>query len=110
MKVAEWEEMLINQGRNEEKANTERERLRADAEKERAEAEKERADQAEKELKRLKEQFAAKEKEQVENHFIFFAGCDDEMELNKFKMTQNSYEIISREEFCTENYEIPRDI
>ena len=47
MKVAEWEEMLIKQGRNE-KANTERERLRAD--------------QAEKELKRLKEQFAAKEK------------------------------------------------
>lgn len=55
MKVAEWEEMLIKQGRNEEKANTERERLRADAEKERA-------DQAEKELKRLKEQFAVKEK------------------------------------------------
>ena len=48
MKVAEWEEMLIKQGRNEEKANTERDRLRAD--------------QAEKELKRLKEQFAAKEK------------------------------------------------
>ena len=56
MKVAEWEEMLIKQGRNEEKANTDRERLRADAEKERA-------DQAEKELKRLKEQFTAKEKE-----------------------------------------------
>ena len=77
MKVAEWEEMLIKQERNEEKANTDRERLRADAEKkraetenkraeaerERAEAEKERADQAEKELKRLKEQFTAKEKE-----------------------------------------------
>ena len=82
MKVAEWEEMLIKQGREEEKANTERERQRveeekANAERERmraekekantererlrAEAEKARADQAEEELKRLKEQLALSE-------------------------------------------------
>ena len=43
MKTVEWEEMLIKQGRKEEQANTERERLRADREAERAEAEAERA-------------------------------------------------------------------
>lgn len=65
MKVAEREEMLIKQGRKEEKANTERERkradtekARADTEKARADAEKARADRAEAELKRLKEKYA----------------------------------------------------
>ena len=34
MKMIEWEKMLIRQGREEERANTEKERLRADSEKE----------------------------------------------------------------------------
>ena len=38
MKTVEWEEMLIKQGRKEEQANTERERLRADREAERADS------------------------------------------------------------------------
>ena len=53
MKTEEWKEMLIRQGRKEEQANTERERLRADSEKTRA-------DQAEKELLLLREQLASK--------------------------------------------------
>ena len=67
MKIFEREEMLRQQGRKEEQANTERERLRADferkradSEKERANFEKERADHAEQEIRRLKEQLAAK--------------------------------------------------
>lgn len=54
MKIFEREEMIRQQVRKEEQANTERERLRADFEKERA-------DHAEQEIKRLKEQLAAKE-------------------------------------------------
>ena len=53
MKIFEREEMIRQQGRKEEQANTERERLRADFEKKRA-------DHAEQEIKRLKEQLAAK--------------------------------------------------
>lgn len=53
MKTEEWKEMLIRQGRKEEQANTERERLRADFEKARA-------DQAEKELLLLRELLASK--------------------------------------------------
>lgn len=49
MKVFEREEMLIEQGRREEQANTERERQRA-------EAEKSRADSAEQENERLKQE------------------------------------------------------
>lgn len=70
MKIIEREEMLIQQGRQEERVNTERERQRAeqeknranqekeraDQEKERADQEKERADYLEEELRRLKEQ------------------------------------------------------
>ena len=63
MKVFEREEMLIQQGRQEERVNTERERQRAeqeknraDQERERADQEKERADYLEEELRRLKEQ------------------------------------------------------
>lgn len=56
MKVFEREEMLIQQGRQEERVNTERERQRADQEKNRADQEKERADYLEEELRRLKEQ------------------------------------------------------
>lgn len=52
MKTVEWEEMLIKQGRMEEQANTERERLRADHEAARA-------DRAEKELMLLKKQLAS---------------------------------------------------
>ena len=66
MKTEEWKEMLIRQGRKEEQANTERERLRADSEKARADSEKiradsekTRADQAEKELLLLREQLAS---------------------------------------------------
>lgn len=55
MKIFEREEMLIQQGRQEEQVNTERERQRADQEKNRAEQEKERADRLEEELRRLKE-------------------------------------------------------
>ena len=65
MKTVEWEEMLIKQGRKEEQANTERERLRADREAERAEAEAARAeteaaraDRAERELVLLKKRLA----------------------------------------------------
>ena len=74
MKMIEWEKMLIRQGRKEEQANTEKERLRADSAEERAYSEKkradfaeerasyekQRADQAELEIKRLKKQLAVK--------------------------------------------------
>ena len=53
MKIFEREEMIRQQVRKEEQANTERERLRADFEKERA-------DHAEQEIRRLKEQLAVK--------------------------------------------------
>lgn len=59
MKTVEWEEMLIKQGRKEEKANTERERLRADREAKRADSATERADRAEHELELLKARLAA---------------------------------------------------
>lgn len=77
MKTMEWEEMLINQGleqgRSQEQANTERERLRADSETQRADSETRRADleaqradseaaraeRAEKELVLLKKQLAS---------------------------------------------------
>ena len=55
MKFFEREEMLIQQGRQEEQVNTERERQRAEKEKNRADQEKERADRLEEELRRLKE-------------------------------------------------------
>ena len=55
MKMIEWEKMLIRQGRKEEQANTERERLRA------VFAE-ERADRAEQEIQILKEQLEAERK------------------------------------------------
>ena len=55
MKMIEWEKMLIRQGREEEQANTERERLRADSAEERAK-------HAEQEIKYLKEQLAAERK------------------------------------------------
>ena len=55
MKFFEREEMLIQQGRQEELVNTERERQRAEKEKNRADQEKERADRLEEELRRLKE-------------------------------------------------------
>ena len=68
MKTVEWEEMLIKQGRKEEQANTERERLRADREAERAdsaskraESEAARADRAESELMLLKKRLASME-------------------------------------------------
>ena len=48
MKMIEWEKMLIRQGREEEQANTERERLRAE--------------RAEREIQFLKEQLAAEHK------------------------------------------------
>ena len=53
MKIFEREEMIRQQGRKEEQANTERERLRADFAEQRAA-------HAEQEIKRLKEQLAAK--------------------------------------------------
>ena len=76
MKMIEWEKMLIRQVREEEQANTEKERLRADSEKKRADfaeeravSEKKRADfaeeranQAEQEIQFLKEQLAAERK------------------------------------------------
>ena len=65
MKVAEWEEMLIRQGRNEEKSNTEKERMRADTEKERADTEKERAD-TEKERADTEKERADTEKERAD--------------------------------------------
>ncbi len=55
MKMIEWEKMLIRQGRKEEQANTERERLRA------VFAE-ERANHAEQEIQILKEQLGAERK------------------------------------------------
>ena len=55
MKFFEREEMLIQQGRQEEQVNTERERQRAEKEKNRADQEKERADRLEEELRCLKE-------------------------------------------------------
>ena len=55
MKMIEWEKMLIRQGRKEEQANTERERLRA------VFAE-ERANHAEQEIQILKEQLEAERK------------------------------------------------
>ena len=53
MKIFEREEMIRQQGRKEEQANTERERLRADCAEQRA-------DHAEQEIKRLKALLAAK--------------------------------------------------
>ena len=50
MKMIEWEKMLIRQGRKEEQANTERERLRADLAEERANFAEERANHAEQEI------------------------------------------------------------
>ena len=55
MKMIEWEKMLIRQGREEEQANTEKERLRADSAEERA-------NHAEQEIQFLKEQLAAERK------------------------------------------------
>ena len=60
MKVYEREEMLIDRGRREEQANTERERLRADAEKSRADA-------AEQEILRLKQELERMKKYQKTN-------------------------------------------
>lgn len=56
MKIQEREEMLIEQGRAEERANTERERQRADEERVNTEREKQRADEAQRlaELEREK--------------------------------------------------------
>lgn len=66
MKTMEWEEMLINQGQEQERANTERERLRADSATQRADSEAARADsatqraeRAEQELILLKKQLAS---------------------------------------------------
>ena len=51
MKMIEWEKMLIRQGREEEQANTEKERLRAE--------------RAEQEIQFLKEQLAAERKKSL---------------------------------------------
>lgn len=56
MKFFEREEMLIQQGRQEEQVNTERERQRAEKEKNRAEKEKNRADQEKERADRLEEE------------------------------------------------------
>ena len=62
MKMIEWEKMLIRQGRKEEQANTERERLRADLAEERANFAEERANHAEQEIQFLKKQLATERK------------------------------------------------
>ena len=54
MKIFEREEYLIEQGMEQEKANTERERKRANAAEQRADTAEQRADTAEKEVKKLK--------------------------------------------------------
>ena len=62
MKMIEWEKMLIRQGREEKRANIERERLRADSAEKRAVFAEERANHAEQEVQFLKEQLAAERK------------------------------------------------